>query len=102
MHDHDKQIPIWFFIGALLALYGLIILGSGIYGWVNPPPPEKMVKLWSYHADVWWSALMVIVGLIYVVRFWPSKPESLTGKMDGNESPETRPATPPASAAGRR
>lgn len=81
MQDHEKQIPIWFFIGALLALYGVLIFGASIYGWLNPPPPEKMVKLWHLHAGVWWGALLAIVGLVYVVRFWPSKPESLTGKL---------------------
>ncbi len=81
MHDHDKQIPIWFFIGALLALYGVLIFGASIYGWLNPPPPDKTVKLWDLHAGVWWGALLTILGLVYVVRFWPSKPESLTGKL---------------------
>ena len=82
MHEHDKQVPIWFFIGALLALYGLMIFAAGLYAWVYPPPPERMVKLWNYHADVWWGALLFIFGLVYVIRFWPSKPESLTGKLD--------------------
>jgi hypothetical protein len=86
MHDHDKQIPIWFFIGALLALYGLLILGAGIYGWLNPPPPDKMVKLWRLHAAVWWGAGIAILGLVYVVRFWPSKPESLTGKLEDKKT----------------
>jgi len=85
MTEHEKQIPIWFFIGALLAFYGLLITGAGIYGWINPPPPEKMVKLWNLHADVWWGALLVIFGLVYVVKFWPSKPESLTGKIEEPE-----------------
>jgi hypothetical protein len=80
MEHEKKQIPIWFFIGCVLALYGVIIFASGIYQWINPPPPDKMVKLWKYHADVWWSALMVIFGLVYVIKFWPLKPETLTGK----------------------
>jgi hypothetical protein len=81
MHEHEKQVPIWFFIGALLALYGLLICGAGIYGWFNPPPPDKMVKLWNIHADVWWGGLLAVFGLVYVIKFWPSKPESLTGKL---------------------
>jgi hypothetical protein len=85
MTEHEKQIPIWFFIGALLALYGLLIAGAGIYGWMNPPPPEQMVKLWNLHADLWWGILLVIFGLIYVVKFWPSKPEGLTGKIEEPE-----------------
>ncbi len=79
MEQEKKQIPIWFFIGCVLTLYGVIIFASGIYQWINPPPPDKMVKLWNYHADVWWSAMMIIFGLVYVIKFWPSKPETLTG-----------------------
>ncbi len=71
--EHDKQIPIWFFIGGLLAVYGLLVLGSGIYGAIHPPPPEHRVALWEYHADIWWGAVMVIVGIVYVVRFRPGK-----------------------------
>jgi hypothetical protein len=88
--EREKQVPIWFFIGALLAVYGLIIFGSGVYGWVNPPPADQRVKLWDVHADVWWGALLVIFGLVYVVKFWPSKPESLTGKI---EEPDAGPIT---------
>jgi hypothetical protein len=85
MRELEKQVPIWFFIGALLALYGVLILAAGVYGWVHPPPPEKMVKLWSYHADLWWGALLFVFGLVYVVRFWPSKAESLTGKLEARK-----------------
>ena len=85
MHESEKQIPIWFFIGVVLAVYGVLIFFSGIYSWVNPPPPEKMVMLWKLHSDVWWGALMVIFGTFYVVKFWPSKEESLTGKLDPKE-----------------
>ena len=81
MHEHDKQIPIWFFIGSLLAIYGLLIVGAGIYSWLNPPPPERMVKLWQYHAELWWGGLLVVFGLVYVVRFWPREGEGLTGKV---------------------
>lgn len=80
MHDHEKQIPIWFFIGALLALYGVLILGSGIYGALNPPPEDQRVALWHLHSDIWWGALMIIFGLVYVVKFRPREGEGLTGK----------------------
>lgn len=79
MHEHDKQIPIWFFIGALLTLYGVLILGAGIYGALNPPPETRRVALWHLHADIWWGALLALFGLVYVVRFWPTKAETLTG-----------------------
>jgi hypothetical protein len=69
MHDHEKQIPIWFFIGCLLLIYGVLILGSGIYNIMYPP--KNPVALSHLHADVWWSILLIAVGLIYVIKYRP-------------------------------
>ena len=80
MHDHEKQIPIWFFIGVILAVYGALITVSGIYGLIHPP--EHKVILWEWHADIWWGALVFLFGLGYVIRFWPSEKESLTGREE--------------------
>ncbi len=71
--DSEHQVPIWFFIGAMLLAYGLIICGVGLYHFISPPPPETRVALYELHADVWWGALMAIVGAIYCVRFRPDK-----------------------------
>lgn len=68
MHD-ENQVPIWFFIGGLLLIYGIIIVGTGLYLWANPP--EHRVELFQLHADVWWGILLVVIGLFYSVRFWP-------------------------------
>jgi H+/Cl- antiporter ClcA len=78
MHDHDKQIPIWFFIGVILSLYGALITAAGIYDLAHPPAHK--VALWDLHADIWWGALLFVFGLVYVIRFWPSKKETLTGR----------------------
>ncbi|HEY4759458.1 MAG TPA: hypothetical protein VIH42_02645, partial [Thermoguttaceae bacterium] len=66
------QIPIWFFIGALIGFYGLIIFGTGIYEAVNPPPVEEQVALYNLHADIWWGAMMTILGAFYCIRFRPT------------------------------
>jgi hypothetical protein len=80
--QEKRQIPIWFFIGALLAVYGVMIAGYGVIAWSEPPPDAMPPEIYNLHANVWWGALMVILGLFYVIKFWPSKPESLTGKLD--------------------
>ena len=36
--DSKREIPIWFFIGSLLTVYGVLILGTGIYHLFSPPP----------------------------------------------------------------
>lgn len=69
MHKHF--ISIWFFIGLLLDVYGVLICGTGIYEFFNPP--EHSVALAQYHASLWWGALLLVLGLIYTVKFRPKK-----------------------------
>lgn len=80
MHTQEKQIPIWFFIGALLAIYGVIIAVHGVATWSEPPPAKMPEQIYKLHAPIWWGALMVALGAVYLVKFWPSKPETLTGE----------------------
>jgi hypothetical protein len=68
----DKNfISIWFFIGALLALYGALILGSGIYGLYVPS--TTAVAMPQLHIPIWWGAGMLVFGLIYAIRFRPKR-----------------------------
>lgn len=66
-----KMISIWFFIGLILTVYGLLILGAGIYDLVYPA--KLHVVLSSLHAGVWWGALLVILGVVYIIKFRPRK-----------------------------
>jgi len=68
------MVSIWFFIGISLAVNGALILGAGIYQLVVPPANPGIV-LFNLHANVWWGAVLLAVGLIYCVKFAP-KPQS--------------------------
>jgi uncharacterized membrane protein HdeD (DUF308 family) len=68
--EKEHQVPIWFFIGSILAIYGVLILATGLYHLISPP--EHQVVLYNLHADIWWGAFMVIVGVFYVVKFRPT------------------------------
>ncbi len=70
---HEGGISIWFFIGICLLVTGVLIFGSGIQQYVSPPPPEHRVVLFNLHADIWWGAIMIVVGLVYTVGFRPSR-----------------------------
>jgi hypothetical protein len=61
------MISIWFFVGALLLIYGILILGAGLYGLTHPP----VVALAELHAGIWWGLLLILLGIIYSVRFSP-------------------------------
>jgi hypothetical protein len=72
--DSKREIPIWFFIGSLLTVYGVLILGTGIYNLIVPP--QKPLALAYLHADIWWSLLLLLVGLIYTIKYWPFRQET--------------------------
>ncbi len=69
MHGHGS-LSIWFFIGLLLTAYGILILGSGLYNFNSPP---SNVVLSNLHAPVWWGAILLVIGLVYLIRFFPRK-----------------------------
>lgn len=64
-----SSIPIWFFVGALLLVYGILILAAGLFGLEHPP----QVELAHLHAGIWWGALMIVIGAVYCYRFWPRR-----------------------------
>jgi hypothetical protein len=66
------MISIWFFIGISLAVNGALILGAGIYQLANPPANPGIV-LFQLHANVWWGAILLLVGAVYCFKFAPGK-----------------------------
>jgi hypothetical protein len=64
---HEKLLPVWFFVGLLLGVYGILILASGLAEWAQPPN----TVLAELHAPVWWGALLAVIGAIYTVAFRP-------------------------------
>jgi len=73
------SLSIWFFIGVSLAVNGAIICGTGIYELIFPP--EHHLVLSNLHANVWWGALMLILGMFFSLRFSPAKERT---RMAGN------------------
>ncbi len=69
MSEDHHIIPVWFFIGVILLIYGLLIFVTGIMEFSNPPP----TVLSKLHPAVWWGALLTIIGTIYVYLFRPQK-----------------------------
>ena len=65
----DGHFSIWFFVGVLLTIYGVVITGAGVYGLSNPPD----VKLANLHADLWWGVLLLVIGITYVVIYNPRR-----------------------------
>jgi hypothetical protein len=73
------SLSIWFFIGVSLAVNGAIICATGIYELVSPP--EHQVVLYNLHANVWWGAVLLVLGLFFRLRFSPARERA---RMAGN------------------
>ncbi len=70
---HNKHISIWFFTGVLLFIYGVVILGAGVYGLWHVP--ERPIVLENLHIDVWWGILLTLIGAFYCWKFAPTGKE---------------------------
>jgi hypothetical protein len=73
------SLSIWFFIGVSLAVNGAVIFGRGIYEVVYPP--ENRVVLYDLHANIWWGALLLMLGIFFSLRFSPARERA---RMAGN------------------
>jgi hypothetical protein len=66
---HKKQeISVWFFIGVLLAIYGVLIAGATMTSGISAD-----VKFSEYHVGVWWGALLFVIGAVYSIVFRPRR-----------------------------
>ncbi len=62
-------IPVWFFVGVILLVYGVIIFITGILEYSHPPA----TVLSQLHPAIWWGALLVVIGGIYVYLYFPRR-----------------------------
>jgi hypothetical protein len=71
MSDRAQRISIWFFIGILLFIYGILICGTGIYELFVPP--EHPVVLAQLRPAIWWGGLLLLLGAFYCYHFAPGR-----------------------------
>jgi hypothetical protein len=58
---------IWYFVGLLILVYGILILGAGIADFISPPPQPLVLA--QLHMSIWWGALMILLGAAYARVF---------------------------------
>ena len=71
MRSGGGGISIWFFVGVSLLVNGVLILGAGLWEFIHPP--ANPVVLFHYHANVWWGAVLLLLGIFYSLRFSPRR-----------------------------
>lgn len=66
-----SHLSIWFFTGICLGVNGLLIFLEGIYETIHPP--ANKVVMFDLHANIWWGGILLVLGLIYSLKFSPAK-----------------------------
>jgi hypothetical protein len=56
---------IWFFVGILLLVIGAIVLLAGIVGVASPGGHPTVLA--SLQPRLWWGALMVVAGILFLL-----------------------------------
>jgi len=64
-----KMISVWFFIGCLLSIYGLLILSAGLLSLAGKSGHQEAAS--ELHLPIWWGVAMIAMGLGYVIHFRP-------------------------------
>ena len=67
MTEHAKKLSVWFFVGVLILVNGVAVLGSGIYGLFVPTG----LVLSSLHPGLWWGIVMVSFGVFFIFKHRP-------------------------------
>ena len=67
LQGKGHMIPVWFFVGVILLIYGVLILATGLYE-LSHPPSTVLAEL---RPAIWWGALLTVIGAIYVYLFLP-------------------------------
>jgi hypothetical protein len=67
--EQHHVIPVWFFVGIIMSIYGVLIFVTGIAEISNPPP----TVLAHLHAPIWWGAVLAAFGGLFVSLFRPKK-----------------------------
>ena len=69
MQKQGHMLPVWFFIGLLLAAYGAIILTVAVVDFHHPAD----VVLAQYHPDLFGGLILLALGGGYTYWFWPGR-----------------------------
>jgi hypothetical protein len=64
-----ESLSIWFFVGGLTLLYGVVLLPYGAWAWFGRH--EAQTVLHHLHPTFWWGLLLTVFGGFYTFRFRP-------------------------------
>ncbi|MEO5922342.1 MAG: hypothetical protein ABIR70_00790 [Bryobacteraceae bacterium] len=69
MRSGKNSLSVWYFIGWLVLIYGILILGAGS-GLLAVQSPTSTA---DREVGIWWGALLMVIGVAYVWCFHPGR-----------------------------
>ena len=66
MNTEKGMRSIWYFVGLIMLIIGIIVIAAGIYDLINPT--AQNIRLTHLHTNIWWGALITIAGVIYILK----------------------------------
>ena len=64
-----ESLSIWFFVGVMTLLYGVVLLPYGAWAWLGGH--EANTVLHRLHPTFWWGLLLTLFGAFYTIRYRP-------------------------------
>ncbi|MGH9405530.1 MAG: hypothetical protein ACRD3D_06805 [Terriglobia bacterium] len=70
VEDSPKSVPlpVWFFVGIIFVVYGVIIFITGLLELHHPP---STVLAGELHPTIWWGAVIAGLGVLFVATTGP-------------------------------
>jgi len=59
-----EPLPIWFFVGVILAVYGALVIAGGTLG------STRITVLSETRPALWWGAIMLCFGAVFTAIGW--------------------------------
>lgn len=65
MDQAPTMKSIWYFVGIILTLMGIVVTLSGVYYYFYPN--DHVTVLSHLHPSIWWGGVMIVFGLIFYI-----------------------------------
>jgi hypothetical protein len=81
MHEEDG-LSIWFFVGGMLTIYGIIVLIANIPAFSAGQHPHIVLE--EFHAGLWWGIVLALLGALFLYLHWPGQSPSVLDEKDNS------------------
>ncbi len=68
-----EPLPIWFFVGLILTVYGVLVIAGSVFG------DEDTTILAEIRPGLWWGAFMTAFGAVFAWLGWRMHSKSNAG-----------------------